>query len=210
MARGTGLHGQPGVESRNAITFSGKAWQVESAFHTQLHQYGLNGEIHFANATELRVPAGIASVLLNVRGLNNFRLKPLTQAGPSRHTRRRHSGHDNFLTPETGRRLRRDPNLQRGVHGAGAHVGVVGQTYAPQADIDHFRSASGLSGHLSSLNSCPASNAPSHCYQCMDPTTAHCTGSTATAPYSAGDTDLDEADLDIEWAGGVAKNATVD
>ena len=67
------------ASSRNAITFGGKAWQVESAFHTQLHQYKLNGEVHFANATELRVPAGIASVLLNVRGLNNFRPKPLTK-----------------------------------------------------------------------------------------------------------------------------------
>ena len=34
------------------------------------------GRTHFANATELRVPAGLASVLLNVRGLNDFRLKP--------------------------------------------------------------------------------------------------------------------------------------
>ena len=63
-------------KSRNAISFGGKSFQVESAFHTQLHQYKLNEEMHFANATELRVPAGIASVLLNVRGLNNSRLKP--------------------------------------------------------------------------------------------------------------------------------------
>ena len=62
--------------SRNAIYFGGTAGQVEAAFHTQLHRYKLNGEMHFANATDLWVPAGIASVLLNVRGLNDFRLKP--------------------------------------------------------------------------------------------------------------------------------------
>ena len=45
-------------KSRNAIYFGGKAWQVESAFHTQLHQYKLNGETHFANATELTDSGG--------------------------------------------------------------------------------------------------------------------------------------------------------
>ena len=63
-------------KSRNSIYFSGQAWQVESAFHTQLHKYQLNGEMHFANATQLQVPAGLAGVMLNLRGLNNFRLKP--------------------------------------------------------------------------------------------------------------------------------------
>ena len=96
-------------------TFSGKAWQVESAFHTQLHQYKLNGEMHFANATELRVPAGIASVLLNVRGLNNFRPKPLTQ-------KRVEAGVHSGIQPDRQREfsdagrlgddLRRDADLQ--------------------------------------------------------------------------------------------------
>ena len=61
------------ASSRNAIYFSGNAGQVESAFQTQLHNYELDGKTHFANATELRVPAAIGSVFLNVRGLNNFR-----------------------------------------------------------------------------------------------------------------------------------------
>ena len=86
-------------KSRNAISFSGKAWQVESAFHTQLHQYKLNGEMHFANATEMQVPAGLASVLLNVRGLNNFRLKPLTIRASRPYTVDTTEGMTNFLTP---------------------------------------------------------------------------------------------------------------
>ncbi len=199
-------------KSRNAISFSGQAWQVESAFHTQLHQYELNGEMHFANASELRVPAGIASVLLNVRGLNNFRLKPLARkrAEPA-YTVNTTQGITNFLTPGDWATIYDvNPIYSAGYTGAGAHVGVVGQTYAPQADIVNFRSASGLSAAtFPSLNTCPASNAPSLCYVCIDPTTAHCTGSTAIAPYSAEGSDLDEADLDIEWAGGIAKNATV-
>src|SRR6266540_634355 len=58
-------------KSRNALRFSGTALQVESAFHTQLHRYRLDGKEHFANATELQVPEGLRGVLLLVRGLHD-------------------------------------------------------------------------------------------------------------------------------------------
>jgi subtilase family serine protease len=180
-------------KSRNAIYFGGKAWQVESAFHTQLHQFQVDGETHFANATELRVPAAIGSVMLNVRGLNNFRLKPHghTQIAPDFNN----GPNQHYLTPGDWATIYNVTSIYgAGYTGTGAHVGVVGQTYAPQADIDHFRTASSLGTTNIS-------------YVCIDKSVS-CTASTAIAPSSAGD--LGEADLDIEWAGGVAKNATVD
>ncbi len=196
--------------SRNAIYFGGKAWQVESAFHTQLHHYKLDDETHFANATEIRVPAALSSVLLNVRGLNNFRLKPhaIKRLVPS-DTMNTSKGVINTLTPADWATIYDVNNIYAaGYTGKGAYVGVVGQTYAPQSDIANFRSAAGLSTpNFPSLNSCPASNTSSVCYVCIDPTVSNCTGSLATAPQSAGD--LGEADLDIEWAGGIAKDATV-
>ena len=177
-------------KSRNAISFGGKAWQVESAFHTQLHQYKLNGEMHFANATELKVPAGLASVLLNVRGLNNFRLKPLAKIKVEPQYTFRSTDH--FLTPGDWATIYDvTPIYNAGHDGTGAHIGVVGQTYAPQADIDHFRSASGLTA--TKLNPYCISSA-----DCTDTAGISTTG------------DLGEADLDIEWAGGIARNATVD
>ncbi len=196
------------AQSRNAIYFGGKAWQVESAFHTQLHQYKLNDEMHFANATEIRVPAALGSVLLNVRGLNNFRLKPQVQKRPvPRYTIDTGNGLENFLTPaDWATTYDVKAIYDAGYTGAGTYVGVVGQTYAPPSDITNFRSASGLSAaSLPGLNSCPASNSASLCYVCIDSTVANCTG--ASAISTAGD--LGEADLDIEWAGGIAKNATV-
>ena len=63
-------------KSRNAITFAGRASQVEAAFGIELHRYQLDGEFHFANANELRVPAELAGVLTEVRGLNDFRPSP--------------------------------------------------------------------------------------------------------------------------------------
>jgi hypothetical protein len=185
------------ASSRNAITFSGKAWQVESAFHTQLHQYETGGEKHFANATELRVPAGIGSVMLNVRGLDSFRWKPRFQSIVRPQFTNSTTQH--FLSPGDWATIYNVTAIYAGscagsaCDGTGMHVGVVGQTYVPQADIDHFRSAAGLSA----TKLTPV---------CIDTTVANCTGTAAISTTG----DLGEADLDIEWAGGIAKNATVD
>src|SRR5260370_42402100 len=39
--------------SRTRISFSGTAAQIEAAFRTQIHRYLVNGDLHFANATDL-------------------------------------------------------------------------------------------------------------------------------------------------------------
>jgi hypothetical protein len=52
--------------SRNAMYFSGRAWQVESAFHTQLHRYERQGKQHFANASNLQMPVQLAAVVVSV------------------------------------------------------------------------------------------------------------------------------------------------
>jgi subtilase family serine protease len=182
--------------SRNAIYFGGTAGQVEAAFHTQLHRYKLNGEMHFANATGLRVPAGIASVLLNVRGLNDFRLKPKLRkrAVPAYTGQTGPTSFVNFLVPADWATIYNvNPIYNAGYTGTGAYVGVVGQTYAPLSDITNFRSAAGMT-------------APKVTYYCIDPDAGNCTDAAAT---DLTDGNLDEADLDIEWSGGIAKNATV-
>jgi subtilase family serine protease len=182
-------------KSRNAIHFSGKVWQVESAFHTQLHRFQMEGREHFGNTTDIQLPAWLGSVVGNVRGLNNFRPKPqIHKRAVPNYTVDTTDGLENFLTPADWATIY-DVNAiyAAGYTGTGAHVGVVGQTYAPLSDIANFRSASGLT-------------APLVTYECIDPVPANCKG--ASAISTAGD--LGEADLDIEWAGGIAKNATVD
>lgn len=179
--------------SRNAITFRGSVLQVEMAFHTQLHQYQLDGETHFANATELRVPASLASVVRNVRGLNDFRPKAnisrMIKAPSPEFTT---PGGSHFMAPGDWATIYDVTSIySAGYTGAGAHVGIVGQTYVPKADIDHFRSAAGLTS--TKLN-----------YHCIS--SSNCSNAAGTST----DGDLLEADLDIEWAGGIAENATVD
>ena len=184
-------------KSRNSIHFSGRVWQVESAFHTQMHRMQLNGQEHIANTSDIQLPAGLASVFLNMRGLDNFRPKPRVQ----KRQEPAYSVSDgtttyNFLSPADWATIYDvNPIYNAGYTGTGMHVGIVGQTSIYSTDIAHFRTAAGLSTSITYLNTV-----------CIDPTTSHCTS--ASSYSTAGD--LGEADLDIEWAGGIAKNATVD
>src|ERR1700730_8762228 len=65
---------------RTRVFFSGTAAQVEGVFRTEFHHYLVNGEMHFANATELSVPAALSGLVLGLRGLDDFRPKPRAHA----------------------------------------------------------------------------------------------------------------------------------
>ena len=44
-------------QSNNSISFNGSVASVERAFQTQIHNYRVNGETHFANSTEISIPS---------------------------------------------------------------------------------------------------------------------------------------------------------
>ena len=89
-----------------------------------------------------------------------------------------------------------DPIYAAGYTGAGMHIGVVGQTYFPPEDITNFRTAAFGAGTATNLN-----------MVCIS-TTSLC--GAAGAPKNEDVIDVGEADLDVEWSGGIAQNATVD
>ena len=62
--------------ARNWIWFSGTAGQVQAALRTEIHRYNVDGESHFANASEPSVPAAIEPLVSGIRGLDDFHLKP--------------------------------------------------------------------------------------------------------------------------------------
>ena len=178
--------------SRNLITFSGAVPQVESAFRTQIHQYKLaDGSTHISNATEISIPKALSGVVINVRGLNSFRPKPhaLKLARPD-FTSSQTGNH--YLAPGDWTTIYNvNAIYSAGYTGTGMHVGVAGQTYIPLVDITNFRAAAGLSAPLLNMV-CISTSVP-------------CTGLSAESVL-----DISEADLDVEWSGGIAKNATVD
>ena len=57
---------------KTAIEFSGTAGQIKSAFHTELHTYKVNGEVHHANATNPQIPAALNQAIAGVGALNDF------------------------------------------------------------------------------------------------------------------------------------------
>jgi hypothetical protein len=59
-------------KGRTTLEFSGTVGQVQTAFHTSLHRYSVNGETHWANATDPQIPAALAPVVAGIARLNNF------------------------------------------------------------------------------------------------------------------------------------------
>jgi hypothetical protein len=61
------------ARSKNRITFSGTAEQVETAFGTELHSYAVGGETHYAPSSDVSIPAALSSVVQTVGNLSSFR-----------------------------------------------------------------------------------------------------------------------------------------
>jgi len=172
------------ANGRNRISFDGTIAQVESSFNTEFHHYLIDSELHFANATDVSVPAAMAQAVIGVGNINTFRPKP--RARPVAHFTSSSSG-NHFLTPDDFATIYNlQPLYDAGADGSGQTIAVVGQTALITSDLDHFRTAAGLT--------------QKNLTQTLIPDTG------ASTVF---DSDLVESDLDVEWAGGVAKNANI-
>ena len=179
-----GFHVENVPPSRNMITFSGAAQQVETALHTEMHRYLVNGKEHFANAGEPSIPAALADVISGLRGLNNFQLKPRSLMKP-KFTSGITGNH--FITPPDFATIYDVNRLyQQGFHGEGQKIVVVGQSNISPNDVAAFRSNSNLPANAPQIVIVPNETDP---------------GMVST--------DIDEANLDVDWAGAIAYNATV-
>src|SRR5262249_40376475 len=66
------------ANARNWIVFIGTVGQVEAAFQTEIHNFKVNGESHFANVHPVAVPAALSGIVTGLRGIDDFR--PQSQA----------------------------------------------------------------------------------------------------------------------------------
>jgi len=57
---------------RTVIEISGNAGQIRNAFHTEIHNFVVNGESHWANASDPEIPAALAPVVAGFVSLNDF------------------------------------------------------------------------------------------------------------------------------------------
>jgi subtilase family serine protease len=180
------------ANSRNQISFEGTVAQIESVFSTEIHDYLVDGEIHFANATNPSVPAAIASSVLSVGHLHNFQPKPhaIIQRLPSIEVDPHFTSHisgNHFVAPGDFATIYQvDPLYTAGMDGTGQKIITTGQSLINLSDVANFRSAAGLAANVPTLLLMPNTG-----------TSTRCSG------------DEGESDLDVEWSGAVAKNASI-
>ena len=175
------------ARARNWIAFSGTASQVQNGLNTEIRHYLVDGETHYANATAPSIPAAFSGVVRSFVGLNDFRMK----ARP-RITKRLgslpqfdNSNGAHFLAPgDLSVIYDTNPLYKLGINGTGEKIVIIGLTDIILSDIASFRSTFGLPTNNLTATLVPGSTDPGL------------------------DTDsLGEADLDLEWSGGMAPNA---
>ena len=68
-------------KDRMSIRISGTAGQVESTFHTEIHNLEVKGERHIGNMSDAEIPAALAPAVVGIKALHNFFPKPLDRLG---------------------------------------------------------------------------------------------------------------------------------
>ena len=130
--------------SRRFISFSGTVQQVESAFHTEMHQYDLNGQTFIANATEVQIPAALSSV---VRGVVRLSSTPknttIKIAGHADYDKIRRqitfTNGEHAITPADFATIYNlNPLYQAGINGAGQSIAIVARSDVFSIDFYDF------------------------------------------------------------------------
>lgn len=193
------------TKGRTVLEFSGSASQVQQAFHTTIHKYVLNGEEHWANASDPSIPTALTPAVAGVLTLHNFVHKPLYKLAkekfdatwqPGKRPQFTASNGLHALAPADYAVIYNINPVYNGnssatppvpaINGNGITIGVVGRSDIDLTnDIDNFRTAFGITGPEPQV----IVNGP-------DP----------------GDIPGDdiEATLDVSWANAVAPGAQLD
>lgn len=183
-------------KGKASIEFSGTFGQVREAFHTEIHRYEINGQLHYANATDPQIPEALAEVTAGISALNDFHARPAMHvAGRAHLDRETHSILPDFTLTGAGGKFYAvgpedfstqydlAPLYAAGVNGSGKTIGIINDSNIDLSLSNAYRGLFGL-----------ASNPPEVVLDGGDPGV---------------NGDAIEAYLDVEAAGAVAPAATV-
>ena len=208
---------------RTVIEFSGTAGAVRQALHTEIHKYVVNGEEHWANASDPQIPAALAPVVAGFASLNNFPKKPMHH-GLAAYTKSKSTGQVKpsltvtssgvtyyALGPADFATIYNIPSWSSFTGGTGQTIAVVGETNINPQDVADFRSLFGLKQQSPAANSpCPAVPAPLVNGSSFNIPLGICVNGPDPGiipPSVSGDET--ESDTDIEWSGAIAPSATI-
>jgi subtilase family serine protease len=169
------------ARGRDWIAFSGTAAQVEAVFQASVHRYLVNSETHFSVASAPVIPNEFKSLVATLLGMNDFHPKPMLKPAYT-------SGGSHSLAPSDIATIYDVNGLYySGLGGANQQIVIVGQAVGDNSlvsDVQEFRAFFGL-----------------------EPANIQFLTDNASPPNTQDD--IQEADLDLEWAGAVAPQATL-
>jgi hypothetical protein len=191
--QGHGFQVDQVTKGRTVIEFSGTAGQVQEALHTSIHKYLVNGEEHWANASDPQIPAALAPAVAGVLTLHNFLKKPQLhfsgeQAAfkPGPPPQVTFSDGTHALGPnDYGLIYNINPLYQQGITGTGATIAVVARSNIDIEDVVYFDGLFGISAFPHVINN-------------------------GLPPGDLGGGEEAEAVLDLTWAGAIAPGAVID
>lgn len=187
------------TKGRTVLEFSGSASQVQEAFHTTIHKYIVNGEQHWANASDPSIPTALAQAVAGIDSLNTFPRKAMNKfvGTYSEETKKLTSAEPNY-TFSCGSQTCYGvvpydfaaiydvlPLWTAGINGTGQTIAIVGRTNINQSDATTFWSLFGLTVPQNKLTV------------------------TLNGPDPGITGDEGEADIDIQWSGAVAPQALI-
>jgi hypothetical protein len=190
---------------KQTLEISGTAGQFRDTFQTQIHAYQVNGQTHYANASDPQIPEALAPVFGGFASLNNFQLKSTIKTlGKAQFNASTHAVMPSWTEGTNGvyfvlapgdfaKQYNVTPLYSAGTTGAGQTIAIVNESNINLALVNQYRSLFGLSV-----------NPPNIIIDGNDPGIDGVNNPDGPNYASV------EAYLDVEEAGAVAPGATID
>jgi hypothetical protein len=130
-------------KGRTVIEFSGTTAMLQEAFHTEMHRYLVNGDPHWANASDPQIPSALAPVVSGVWTLHDFVKMPQARMAeqriearitPGKHAEFTSSSGLHALVPADFDKIYNVP-ASTGIAGT---IGIVGRSNINTQDIAYF------------------------------------------------------------------------
>ncbi|MGD1091114.1 MAG: protease pro-enzyme activation domain-containing protein [Bryobacteraceae bacterium] len=172
------------ARGRNFVVFKGAAHTVEAALHVEIHDFLVDGEMHYANATEPSIPTAIEPFTIGFSGLDDFKQKAQQQTTKSSPELITKQGANALAPGDLWVIYDTVPLYTAGISGTGMKLAVMGQSDVNLSDMATFQSLLGL----------PA-----------NPPVKLLVPGGADPGFVSGDSD--ESDLDLEMTGAIVPNA---
>jgi subtilase family serine protease len=171
---------------RRFVAFNATIQQIQNSLKTEIRQYQVGGELHYANSSEPSVPEAIQPLVAGILGLDDM--------GPKAANRARTAKPNITLSPNSyaispgdlAVIYNVDPIYKAGITGGGLPLAVIGQSNIELSDIEAFHALFGVPHNAPKLILVPGANDPGLVMN-----------------------DEGESDLDIEESGGIAPDAQV-